>query len=148
VSEVFSRLRARYFAACCVVACTSSPAYVAPPMSASNGGADAAAGERGELAAAGRNAFRPLPAEPAPPERSTGCKREVRCQPEEERPPALAYPPPFERCWPEVDRGALSLEFSPKETRDARIEDAHACCYIEFRDCVRRAAAAGGPART
>ena len=127
------------------LACSSGPSYVAPPMSAQAGSPEAAPIDRGELAATARTAFRPLPAEPTPPAHATGCKRIAVCQPEEDEPPALAYPPPFERCWPQVDRGARALSFSPKETRDARVEDAHACCYVEFTECARRPPVVGRP---
>jgi hypothetical protein len=100
-------------------------------MTPSSGGPDASKGEPGELVA--RNAFRPLPPEPAPPERMRGCKRDVSCRVEEAEPLTLAYPPPFERCVP-------LPAFSPKETRDARVDDTHACCYVEFTGCRRSAA--------
>jgi hypothetical protein len=127
VRGVFSGLRGRYALALAAGACSSAAPYVTPPMTASTVGLDASRAEPSDLDA--RAVYRPLPPEPAAP--GSGCKREATCQPEADEPPPLAFPPPFERCLPTTAKGA----FSPKSTRDARIDDLHACCYAAFRGC-------------
>lgn len=112
-------------------ACSAGATYVTVPMSQITAPADAGIDDAAEAPVV-RVAFRPLPAEPAAPERARGCRREVACRTEEDQAATLAFPPPFEHCPTHVPSNAT---FSVHETREARKDDPHACCYVAFLLC-------------
>ncbi len=113
-----------------VCGCSASATYVTVPMSRAPAIPDASPDDGDALAV--RVTFRPLPTEPVA-ERARGCRREVTCRPEEDTAVPVAYPPPFERCLTEL--GSPRAAFSPRETRDARRGEPHACCYVSFLGC-------------
>jgi len=115
-------------------ACGGTSVVVAPMAGVEpDGGADGGDAAVDAAADGRRVASRPLPPEPtAPPRRN--CRREVSCREEELEVPAVAFPAPFDRCPPTFAKsggGGLSV----KETRTARADDPHTCCYVEFKDC-------------
>ncbi len=114
-----------------VCGCSASATFVTVPMSPVAVPADASALADQGADASARTVFRPLPSEPTPPSPRLRCRREVSCKPEEGAAPPVSFPPPFERCGAENGDGS----FSPRETRDARRGDGHACCYVAFADC-------------
>jgi hypothetical protein len=114
------------------VACSAGATYVTVPMSQTAPPADAGLDESADAQPPRVAAFRPLPVEPLPPERGRGCRREVACRTEEDLAATLTFPPPFERCPTHVPSNAT---FSVHETREARKDDPHACCYVGFLGC-------------
>jgi hypothetical protein len=126
----FARLRRPALAAI-LCGCSAGATYVTVPMSPIASASDASTDD-GADATVARPSFRPLPNEPTPASPRARCRRVVACRTEDQVAASVSYPPPFERCTSENGDGA---RFSPRETRDARRADPHACCYVAFLDC-------------